>query len=64
MAEMMELSVKDFIIATINMHNIFKDLTINTNIRRKEMKDIKENQMEFTGLKNSVFEMNSSLVGD
>lgn len=46
MAEMMELSVKDFITATINMHNIFKDLTINTNIRRKEMKDIKENQME------------------
>lgn len=45
------------------MHSIFKDLRENTNIRRKEMEDIKENQMEFQGLKNTISERKNLLVG-
>lgn len=63
MTEMMGVRVRDFITDITNMHNMFKDLKENTNITRKEMKAIKENQMEFTGLKD-IFEMKNSLVGD
>lgn len=59
----MKLEVKAFITVTINMHSIFKDLRENTNIRRKEMEDIKENQMEFQGLKNTISERKNLLVG-
>lgn len=44
------------------MHNMFKDLKENKNIERKEMKAIKENQMEFTGLKN-IFEIKTHWLG-
>ena len=65
MIEMMKLGVKDFItVLTINMYIMFKDLKENTNITRKEMKDIKENQVELKGLKNIIFEMKNSVVGD
>lgn len=64
MIEMMKLGVKDFItVLTINMYIMFKDLKENTNITRKEMKDIKENQVELKGLKNTIFEMKNSVVG-
>lgn len=60
----MKLGVKDFItVLTINMYIMFKDLKENTNITRKEMKDIKENQVELKGLKNTIFEMKNSVVG-
>lgn len=58
----MELRLKDFITVTVNMHNMFKDLKENKNIERKEMKAIKENQMEFTGLKN-IFEIKTHWLG-
>lgn len=44
------------------MHNMFKDLKENKNIERKEMKAIKENQMEFSGLKN-IFEIKTHWLG-
>lgn len=64
MIEMMKLGVTDFItVLTINMYIMFKDLKENTDITRKEMKDVKENQVELKGLKNIIFEMKNSVVG-
>lgn len=64
MIAMMKLGVKAFItVLTINMYIMFRDLKENTDITRKEMKDIKENQVELKGLKNIIFEMKNSVVG-
>lgn len=62
MKKMMELRLKDFITVTVNMHSMFKDLKENINITRKEMKAIKGNKMEFTGLKN-IFEIKTHWLG-
>ena len=44
MAELMEITDEDFKISTTN---IFKDLTENMNITRREMEDIKRTKWNF-----------------